>query len=88
MEENGTPAIMPDKLSADDLAKLLRQNGHEGTNDAVESWLRRYRIKYPDCFDMIGSPRRNEAKILYRTSDVWPHLVRQYLKTTDERRTN
>ena len=79
---------MPDNLSAADLAELLRQTGHEATNDAVESWLRRYRTKYICCFDVIESPHRNEAKILYRTSDVWPHLVRQYPKTTDERRTN
>jgi hypothetical protein len=58
-------------LSAPDLARQL------GMGEArVESALRRYRKKYPDCYVETepGGRRRNEPKYLYRAGDVVPLL--------------
>jgi hypothetical protein len=58
-------------LSASDLARKLGQ-----PVSRVESFLRRYRVKYPDCFHMNDRDdrRRNEPTYLYRTADVLPAL--------------
>ena len=58
-------------LSAPDLARHLGMDVSR-----VESALRRYREKYPDCYVETepGGRRRNEPKYLYRAGDVLPHL--------------
>jgi hypothetical protein len=56
-------------LSANDLAKILQR-----PVDAVDSFLRRYREKYPDCCITTEGRRRNEPKYLYRAADVLPAL--------------
>jgi hypothetical protein len=65
--ERSTPGM----LAASDLAKLLDMN-----LSRVESALRRYRIKYSDCYIEVprDDRRRNLPKYLYRTSDVLPLL--------------
>ena len=45
----------------------------------VESFLRRYRQKHPDCYVENETPRRNEPRILYRTADVMEPL-REHLR--------
>lgn len=60
-------------LSASELAKTVGQ-----PIDAVESFLRRYRQKSPDCFMPTDSPRRNEPKYLYRTAEVLPELKKNF----------
>jgi hypothetical protein len=59
-------------LSASDLAEHLAQ-----PTDRVETFLRRYRQSHRDCFQEVEHPRRNEARILYRTDDVWPALLQR-----------
>ena len=64
-------------LSATDLAKLLREQGcRQATDNAVESFLRRYRKKHVDCFICVDDDdrRRNEPKYLYRP-EVLPYLL-------------
>src|SRR6516225_4865900 len=56
-------AVSP--LSAKDLATIVGK-----PVPAVESFLRRYRDKYPDCYMSTEAPRRNEPRYLYRVSDV------------------
>jgi hypothetical protein len=41
---------------------------------AVESFLRRYRERFVDCFDEADGRRRNEPRYLYRVADVLPAL--------------
>lgn len=65
----------PEYSSATDLATRLQAG-----KSAVESWLRRYRGKYPDCFITNDSPRKNEPKYLYRTADVWHDLQENFAK--------
>lgn len=62
-------AVLPELLSAPALAKHLGQ-----TPGRVESFLRRYRDKYPDCYREADGKRRNEPRYLYRTRDVLPAL--------------
>jgi hypothetical protein len=59
----------PALLSAADLARLTGQSV-----DKVESFLRRYRRDYPDCYVESESKRKTEPKYLYRTADVLPAL--------------
>jgi hypothetical protein len=73
------PAVLPDLLSAADLARRLNQPLRR-----VETYLRRYRRQHPDCFVRVDCPRRNESRYLYRVVDVWPALVG---KLNDWRRT-
>jgi hypothetical protein len=47
---------------------------------SVESFLRRYREKYPDCCFETDGRRRNEPKYMYRTKDVWHALLDHYRK--------
>jgi hypothetical protein len=60
-------------LSAADLARELGK-----TLDAVDSFLRRYRSRYPDCYMETDGPRRNEPRFLYRVSDVLPALKEHF----------
>jgi hypothetical protein len=61
------------KLSAPDLARLLGQPAAK-----VESFLRRYRDSYPDCYVEVDPEdrRRNEPRYLYRACDVLPALCK------------
>jgi hypothetical protein len=72
--------ILPEMLSAADLAREIGMDPRR-----VESFLRRYRKRYPDCCEQIESPRKNEPKYLYRTKDVVPVLT---AKLTNKRRTD
>jgi hypothetical protein len=58
-------------LSARDLAGMLGKSAM-----AVESFLRRYRNKYPDCYITVDDEerRRNTPKYLYHVADVMPLL--------------
>jgi hypothetical protein len=74
-EEGGQlAASLPVLLSAADLARRLGQ-----PIPRVESFLRRYRDQYPDCYVTVDRDdrRRNEALYLYRTADVWTPLQEQ-----------
>jgi hypothetical protein len=64
------PLKIASPLSAKDLATLLREEP-----SAVESFLRRYRTKYPDCYVENESPRKNDPHYLYRP-EVWPALLK------------
>jgi hypothetical protein len=64
--------VPPELCSSSDIAALLKQ-----PPDRVDTFLRRYREKHPDCFVPVRSPRRNEPRFLYRTAEVWPALERQ-----------
>jgi hypothetical protein len=59
----------PALLSAADLASLTGQSV-----DKVDSFLRRYRENYPDCYVQNESKRKTDPKYLYRTADVLPAL--------------
>lgn len=61
---------LPSLLSAAELAKRIGQPVAR-----VESFLRRYRAKHPDCFIESSCSRRNEPRYLFRTADVWPALL-------------
>jgi hypothetical protein len=61
------PADWPTFLSAADLARRTRLN-----STRLESALRRFREKNPDCCNEQQNPRRNEPRYLYRVADVWP----------------
>ncbi len=79
-----TPAkTTPQWASVNDLAVMLKK-----PRSAVESFLRRYRVKYPDCFMEADSPRRNEPRYLYRIADVLPALKEHFVEKanlTDEK---
>jgi hypothetical protein len=77
--EPGSAPLGPPLQSATDLARRLGQ-----PPDAVESFLRRYRQKYPDCCSETEGRRRNEARYLYRVSDVLPALKAHFSETTDD----
>jgi hypothetical protein len=64
-------------LSPKDLAGMI-----EESVAAVESFLRRYRAKFPDCFITVDDDdrRRNEPKYLYRVADVLPALKEHFGK--------
>jgi hypothetical protein len=70
-----TATPLPLRASAKDLAAMLGES-----DDAVDSFLRRYRDKYPDCYIPTDSPRRNEPKYLYRVADVLPALKQHFAK--------
>ena len=77
----GTSGELPMMLSATDLARALEQ-----PTSRVESFLRRFRVDYPDCFVEVDNHRKREARYLYRTVDVWSALQRQlpsWRKLTD-----
>jgi hypothetical protein len=65
----------PPLCSARSLAEALGQ-----PYAAVESFLRRYRETYSDCYETVESPRENEPKFLYRTKDVWKRLLAHFGK--------
>jgi hypothetical protein len=67
-----TIEVLAGPLSAADLARLLRQ-----PTDRVESFLRRFRKDHPWCCEKMDNARRNEARILYHTAEVWPALQKQ-----------
>jgi hypothetical protein len=67
-----TPEVPPALLAAADLARKLGQPVQR-----VETFLRRFRVTHPDCFEGVENHRRNEPRILYRTADVWPALQRK-----------
>jgi hypothetical protein len=73
--------LLPIYLSASDLASLTGLSV-----DQVDSFLRRHRRGYPDCYIENESPRRNEPRYLYRTADVLPALLARAksLSLTDE----
>lgn len=60
---------IPPFQSASDLARRLGQ-----PIDTVETFLRRHRERFPDCFREAEGRRRNEPRYLYRVADVWPAL--------------
>jgi hypothetical protein len=60
-------------LSASDLARQLGK-----PIDSVESFLRRYRSRYPDCYTLTEGRRRNEPQYLYRVADVLPVLMSHF----------
>ncbi|HKI38262.1 MAG TPA: hypothetical protein VKA46_40785 [Gemmataceae bacterium] len=62
---------LPAMLSAPDLARQLGL-----PVPRVESALRRFRPDHPDCCVEVQNKRQNEAKYLYRTTDVLPVLQR------------
>src|SRR5262249_7315257 len=77
-EETDTPRLPPTApLSAPELARLLGRSV-----DAVDSFLRRYRKNYLDCFVTLENDdrRRNEAKFRYRVSEVWPALQQHFCR--------
>ena len=62
-------ALLPEFMSAVDLAKIT------GLSEAaVDSFLRRYRKKYADCFIETEGRRKGDPKFLYRTAEVLPTL--------------
>jgi hypothetical protein len=65
-------APMPIFAGAAELARRLGQR-----TDRVESFLRRLREQFPDCYINTEQPRVNEPRYLYRTADVWPLLERK-----------
>jgi hypothetical protein len=80
INEQSIPYTSP--LSAPDLARLLRDRGCSATtDDAVGTYLRRYRVKYPDCCVTVDDDdrRRNTPRYLYRP-EVWPYLVEHFAR--------
>jgi hypothetical protein len=67
-----TPARLPAFASASDLAVYCGLGGNQ-----VETFLRRYREKFPDCYREAEGGRVNEPKYLYRTADVLPELQKK-----------
>jgi hypothetical protein len=63
---------LPALMSAPDLARSLGLS-----EDQVDSFLRRYRTAYPDCYIENESPRKTDPKYLYRTADVLPVLTKR-----------
>jgi hypothetical protein len=79
------PGELPPLLSAADLARALQQ-----PYSRVESFLRRHRAEFSDCFVEAeveeGGTRKNEPHYLYRVTDVWPFLQQklpEWRKLTD-----
>jgi hypothetical protein len=62
-------------LSASDLADYLHK-----PKPRVESFLRRYRARFPDCCEENASPRKNEPHYLYRVADVLTPLKQTLAK--------
>jgi hypothetical protein len=61
-------------MSAVDLASRFKG----ATLDAVESFLRRYRAKYADCFIENEGRKANEPRYLYRVGEVWTDLAKRF----------
>lgn len=76
---------LPVLATAKELARLLRDAVLYATftDAAVESFLRRYRNKYPDCCTEVDAPRRNEPRILFRLADVWLPLKKHFAEQED-----
>jgi len=70
--KEGTDPLLVEFMSALDLARHLRIDSSE--KDAMESFLRRYRKKFPDCFREVEGNKRSEPRYLYRTKDILPEL--------------
>lgn len=84
--EGGTPgpaepSILPTMLSAPDIAKRIKRK-----RESVTTFLSRYAAKYPDCRIENETKRRNEAKYLYRTNDVWLVLEKWMEENPEESR--
>jgi hypothetical protein len=76
-EEKQSPinsTVLPSGKSHDfvSASALAAQLGISNRMTAVESFLRRYREKYPDCYVCLGDDdrRRNDPKYLYRSAEV------------------
>ena len=84
--QNDDPQQSAVPIEADDLplGEFLSANDLSGrlpaSKDAVESFLRRYRDKHPDCFIENEGRRVNEARYLYRVDEVWPDLKSKFPK--------
>ncbi len=65
-------------VSAADLADMLGRPAASAA--AVDSFLRRYRKKYPDCYITTETRRRNEPTYLYHVADVLPILKNHFAK--------
>jgi hypothetical protein len=63
------PPSTPIFLAVADIATLICQPVNR-----VENFLRRFRLKRPDCFVKLVHRRKNEPQYLYRVRDVWPVL--------------
>jgi hypothetical protein len=74
-QEQAAKANLPRLAPASELARLIGQ-----PVDAVESFLRRYRVGNWGCFQSVENPRRNEPRILYRTAVVWQPLQDHFAK--------
>jgi hypothetical protein len=74
-EGGAPPAGVP--LPPKELAKVIGKSV-----SAVDSFLRRYREKFPDCYITVDDDdrRRNEPKYLYRVGDVLPALREHFGK--------
>ena len=44
----------------------------------VETVLRRYFDKNPECRTQVENPRRGEPRHVYRVAEVWPELVKAW----------
>jgi hypothetical protein len=68
-----TTATGNSPLASKDLAAVL---GPSVSSAAVDSFLRRHRAKYPDCFITVDDDdrRRNQPKYLYHVAEVMPAL--------------
>jgi len=75
-----TPPAAANNSPLSTVAELAKEVGQPRT--AVESFLRRYRVDYPDCcIENEGRRRRRkvtEAKYLYRRADVVPVLQEHF----------
>ncbi len=70
---------LPPFLPASDLARRVgRPVG------GVETFLRRFRTKHPDCAVGVDDPRKGEPRALYRTADVWEPLLKWSKRRTPE----
>jgi hypothetical protein len=77
LSEHQTTATLgsstPPFQSASDLAKRIGQDV-----SAVETYLRRHRDRFSDCFREVEGGRRNEPRYLYRVSDVLQVLEQHF----------
>jgi hypothetical protein len=76
------PAVLLAMLSATDIARYINQ-----PVGRVETFLRRFREKKPDCAEPVNNPRRGEPHYLYRVADVWPMIqekLKSWSKLTDD----
>jgi hypothetical protein len=71
-------SLLAEFYTAKDLTRLLGEKFNISSPSAVETFLRRFRIQYPDCAREVEGRRRNEPKYIYRTRDVWPDLTKHF----------